>query len=216
MHLFCRLYGHLLPVLDDDAVYCRGDPMPLATTRAVGLALNSLVFNSHMECHRIAGAGKGGGRRPVLTPRQRELLVVAQAALQKLYARHVRRALCANTAWTLPWSALCAESEVCTDTGPQRAHWVWARRGGRLTWMRASEMGSEHEIGVVSAPTALTHCWPCQSQRCGGHSCIVRKLTPTTTGLPQLFVGDKNQQVTDCDCNMCRPGAGHRDACHHC
>lgn len=123
MHLFCRLYSHLLPVLDDDAVYSRGDPFPLATTRAVGLSLNSLVFNTHMARHRAGGGGRGGVRQPVLSTRQRELLAVAQIALQQLYARHVRRSLCVDTAWTSPWSATCAESEVCTDTLPLRVLW---------------------------------------------------------------------------------------------
>ena len=100
--LFCELYAHLLSVLDDAALYERGDPLPLATTRAVALSLNALVFASHM-----ARAGKSR-----LGPTAAAALAHAAAALTALQARHVRRALCPEGAWLAPWHAASARDPV--------------------------------------------------------------------------------------------------------
>ena len=103
LQLFCRVHVHLLTVLDDDALYVKGDPLPLPATRAIALSLNALVFHSHVstglsgQAQVSTGAARHGGNEVALA--------AAEACLQGLYGRNARREFAPVSAWLAPWQA---------------------------------------------------------------------------------------------------------------
>jgi hypothetical protein len=131
--LFSELYSPLLFVLDDMAVYTRGDPFPLPTTRAIALSLNSLVFSSHITIHRPTPSNQ---RTPAAGPcrlsqEHRKCLARATAVLQQLHSRHIRRAICPLHCWLAPWHAAAASDPVCPRllwAAPQFILSVWVLR----------------------------------------------------------------------------------------
>jgi hypothetical protein len=112
LHLFCELYTPLLLVLDDMAVYERGDPFPLPTTRAIALSLNSLVFNSLMSYRCQSAPQQPSTFRPRRSQDEQACLAKVMVALQHLHSQHVRRAVCPEASWLAPWHAAAADDPV--------------------------------------------------------------------------------------------------------
>jgi hypothetical protein len=108
--VFCRLYHHLLLVLDDYEFHELQQPLTLTQARAIATSINSLVVHSYLPKTRVVDPGskalvmKLGASNDCEAPPL--LSEYAPLLLASLFGRDARRAFCQPQLWLAPWNEM--------------------------------------------------------------------------------------------------------------
>ncbi|GAX84732.1 hypothetical protein CEUSTIGMA_g12154.t1 [Chlamydomonas eustigma] len=131
--LFCRLYHHLLLVLDDEEMYKEQKPLTLNQSRAVATSLNSLVFYTYLP--KTLGEKirpSGGGQAPSL------LAEFAPLLLRSLYERDVRHSFCQPLLWLAPYNEMFGGEDAQGSSRQQQQQQQGNLPTSLSAWQRAT------------------------------------------------------------------------------
>ena len=151
--VFCRLYHHLLLVLDDYEFHELQKPLNLGQARAIATSINSLVVHSYLPKSRVVGISsntvvmKLGASNDCEAPQL--LSEYAPLLVASLFERDSRRAFCQPLLWLAPWNEMEREgllpssppepSKASNDLqGPQKEQAVLASTAIIGGWTAAS------------------------------------------------------------------------------
>lgn len=108
--VFCRLYHHLLLVLDDYEFHELQQPLNLGQARAIATSINSLVVHSYLPKTRVVDPGsksvviKLGASNDCEAPPL--LAEYAPLLVASLFERDARRPFCQPQLWIAPWNEM--------------------------------------------------------------------------------------------------------------